>query len=437
MSTGRLMVGALLLTTGIWGAQACAGSTSADETLPGTGGSGGVVGECTPGVQINCACPGGGQGVQRCLPSGLGYGSCDCSSVGGGGGSDPCGDGFCDSGATPAPETCRSCEADCGACAPCDIAPSCDGAMIAPSVLNHKVELDISGFVLMPQEQLREQLAAEVARGSQAVLVVAAALEPEVQPGEHPVVSRLRAALQRNPAAASKIRAAFADAGMGDTRDYLLAHATNLPGPMILMDDEFPGGTIECGAPLLRIGIQKIHVIDPEDAPETDEIYCLVEAEAQAGAEIRVTPLVENLSAGDEHVFSNEAGVIWGANGPRTPGSDVLLTYNCIESDDSAQYQALIDAIGEGAGDIGDVYDGAYGWVFPVIEGVSGVVSSAMAANGDDKIFNVQQQIPLADELEMTNGEWWSVRQSGGSWPNSWDWELIVRGWGCAQFGTL
>ena len=420
MRTGRLIVGALLLATGIWGAQACAGSTSADESLPGTGGAGGVVGECTQGVQI-------------CLPSGQGYGSCDCSSVGGSGGYDPCGDGFCDAN----DETCRSCETDCGACAPCDIAPSCDGAMIAPSTLNHKVELDISGFELVPQARLREQLAAQVASGSPAVLVVAAALDPEAQPAEHPMVTRLRAAFQRNPAAASKVRAAFADAGMGDPRDYQRAHAADVLGPMLPMGDEFPGGTIECGAPLLRIAIQKIHVIDPQDVPETDEVYCLVEAEAQAGAEIRVTPLVEGLSAGDEHTFSNEAGVIWGANGPRTPGSDVLLTYNCIESDDSTQYQALVDAIGQGAGDVGDVYDGAYGWVFPVIEGVAGVVSSAMAANGDDKIFNVQQQIPLADELEMTNGEWWSVRQSGGSWPNSWDWELIVRGWGCAQFGTL
>lgn len=44
---------------------------------------------CTPGQQIACACPGGGNGAQVCLPNGGGFGACDgcggASSSSGGG----------------------------------------------------------------------------------------------------------------------------------------------------------------------------------------------------------------------------------------------------------------------------------------------------------------------------------------------------------------
>jgi hypothetical protein len=41
-------------------------------------------GNCVPGQQIECACPGGAPGAQACLPDGSGYDACECPSADGG-----------------------------------------------------------------------------------------------------------------------------------------------------------------------------------------------------------------------------------------------------------------------------------------------------------------------------------------------------------------
>lgn len=436
----KLSFGGLLLAVGVGALAACAAGESETETLPQGGSGGGTGQECTPGETVSCACPGGTEGVQTCLPSGTAFGNCQCDGEGGSGGYDPCGDDFCDS-----TESCRDCEEDCGPCEPCDIAPNCDGAMIAPGTLTEMPELNnVQGLrsARVPTEALRERLIDEVARATPGMRVVAAALDPVSQQGELAVVTRLRDYFSRFPEAEHKVRVELAGAGLGDPSEYRRAFpvlTAKDPGPFKPMGDEFPGGTMECGAPLLRIGIQKIIVHDAQDAPETDELFCLVESEAQVGAEVRVTPLVTEMGDGDEHLFSNENGVVWGADGPRTPGSALQITYNCIESDTSnnAGYTAIVDAIGNGAGDLGDVYDGAHGWVFPAVEGVSGIVSAAISANSDDQVFTMQNYIPLESQLAMTNGVYWSVRLKDGGWPNEFDWELLVRAWGCAEYGIL
>jgi len=382
---------------------------------------------------VSCACPGGAQGVQKCLPSGTGYGSCDCSGVGGQGGYDPCGDDFCDA----ATETCRSCEADCGACAPCDEAPSCDGAMIAPSGIAHKAELDIQLHVMSAAQAGRELLERQIHRNDLGMRALAAALAPE-QPNEHAFVRKLREVLGRFPAETERFRAQLEAVGL-EASVYSRANPFTEPSPLMPMGDEFPGGTPECGAPLLRVAIQRIIDHNTVSCTGGDNIYCLVESEAQAGAEIRVTPLAQSLGDGDEHLYSNEAGVFWGQQGPRTPGSDLLVTYNCFENTNTDNWQSLADSLGQAAGDVGDIYDGAYGWVFPVTEGVSGIISAALAMSDGDKLWiNAQQQIALDMQLELTNGAWWSLRKTGDVCVfGSWDWEVIVRVWGCAQYGTL
>jgi hypothetical protein len=438
----KQLVGALGIVLGFVAFEACSASDSANGgTTTGQGGAGGQVGVCTPGQQVSCACPGGTTGVQICLPTGQGFGTCDCSGAGASGGYDPCGDAFCDS-----DENCRFCQEDCGICEPCDIAPSCDNAQIAPAELAHATDLDMPAMELMPQDEIAQWLAEQVAQASPAMRVVAAALDPTPRAPEPAFVAHVRNAFQNNPAAAARVRHALEQAGLDSPaayRERFPVELGDLPQPVddgseqtfTPMADEFPGGTIECGSPFLRVGVYRFVVHDDQDGwaqGSNDEVYCLIEGESEGGYEIRVTPLV-TIESGDEHLYSNEAGVFWGTEGPKTPGDDLLLTYNCIESDDSAAYQALIESIGDGAGQVGDVYEGSYGWVFPTIDGVSGVVSSAMAANGDDKVFNAQQQIPLDRQLALTNGEYWSIRRDGFDG----DWEIFVRAWGCAEFGQL
>lgn len=88
---------------------ACSGSNSnADElsgpgTQSGTAGAAGKAGAsqqaCVPGAQVACACSGGVQGVQTCVPSGTGLDACSCGAAGsagsglGGSGGDSAGSG--------------------------------------------------------------------------------------------------------------------------------------------------------------------------------------------------------------------------------------------------------------------------------------------------------------------------------------------------------
>jgi hypothetical protein len=212
--------------------------------------------------------------------------------------------------------------------------------------------------------------------------------------------------------------------------------ARTVPEPVTAKVGEFPGGTIECGAPLLRVGVHSVEVHNASDPifDEEDEIYCIIQAEAQSGAELRLTPLVEGLGDGDEKVMSLESGVFWGQLEPTTPGGDILVTYDCIESDDPTQYTNLLDAVSKGATNIGQ--SGApYGWVFSTVGAVAGVVSAALSTNGDDKLFNAQQYIPLDLQLALTCGASWGVRRGESSTFGSWDWELHVWAWGCAEYG--
>jgi hypothetical protein len=435
--TGRLLVGTLLLAVGIASVPACsAGEDGGSGSTPATGG-GGV---CAPGEQISCACPGGGSGVQVCNAEGTGFGACDCGGTGAGGGSSgPCGDEFCDQN----DENCRSCPADCGQCAPCDIAPMCpdQGAMMPPASMEHKPSLDVTHMVQMTPEQMRAQLAEQVSESTDAMRVIAAALD-ERQSDEHPLVTEVRDILAQFPAEREMIRKELAVAGMHSPALYRSLHpppAGRVATPAQPMADEFPGGTIECGAPLLRVGIEKMYVHNAQDVvPEEDEIYCLTQAESQNGGEIRITPVMTGLGDDDEWVLSLSEGLFWGQVAQQTPGDAIVITYNCIEDDsDGQQHAQLVDAIGNGATQVGGAVGGDYGWVFTTVGAIAGVVSTAMATNSDDKLFNAQQTIPLDIQLELTNGGYWSVHRDGDDWLGSWHWELYIYAWGCAEFGLL
>jgi hypothetical protein len=421
---GLLAVGLVLA-----GVPACA---AGGEALPGSegagvgggGGGGGGPGACVPGAQVACACPDGESGAQVCLEDGTGYGVCGPC-----GGEVGCGDGVCG-----LDEDCHSCDADC-MCAPCNEAPSCVNAQIPPATGPHVAELDVT-MVEMSRAALLERLQHRIADGGPGARVVAAALSPALK-GESALVTKLRGIFAARPAATIALRRQLAVAGMPDTALYRDSMAGGVPVQTPLGGEFPPGGSESCGAPLLRIRAQKITVHEEDDDFANDIVYCAISAEAAAAAEIRVTPQTPNLDEGDSIEFSIASGIVWGQLEPKSPAGNLLLTYDCFEADTDTGYADLIDAIGQAATEVGGAIGGEYGWVFDVIGAVAGVVSDAVALDGDDHLFNATQIIPLDMQLELTNGGSWSVRRSGTHLNSDWDWELFMQVWGCAEYGSL
>ena len=395
---------------------------------------------CVPGHQTICACPGGGEGIQVCSEDGAGFSACDqCQSApdpmdptdpG-----DPCGDGMCAD-----DESCHTCADDCGTCAPCEIAPSCNNATVPPASLPHWSQYDVPKMEHMTQQMMEQRLADLVAEAGHSIRVLAAALDDAPASDEHGFVTALREVFDEHPVAADALRRQLSHAGMVSPKAFRAIYPEVRFVDFIedgLYDVVPPGGTMECGAPLLRMAVSSIRVHEEDDDIANDIVYCVVQAEAGGGAEIRVTPKTPNLDEGESHTFALEAGVFWGQQGPTTPAGNVLVTYDCIEADTTGGYQALINAIGMAAGQIGNSVQGENGWIFDTAAAIAPVVSTGLALDQDDHLFNAQQTIDLADQLELTNGAFWTVRRDGTHLWSDWDWELTIKAWGCAEYGVL
>ena len=387
---------------------------------------------CVPGEQSACACPNGDEGVQLCNDDGSAVGACSCEGSSGTGMTEPCGDGTC-----AADEDCHRCAADCGACEPCDVAPSCDGAQVPPTDLPHVMDFDVPAMQLLGRAELEARLRLAVAEAGPAIRTLAAALDDRAEPGEHLLVTRLREVFVAHPAAAAALKRQLDKAGMGAPARFRKEFPLRVEPRFVQRDGEFDGGTLECGAPRLRVAVTDIVVHEEDDDVANDIVYCVIQAEAEQASEIRITPQTPNLDEGDTHSFALESGVFWGQHEPTTPGSNLLLTYDCIEADTSDGYQQLVSAIGQAAHQAGNVVEGDNGWIFSTAAAIAPVVSSGLALDQDDKLFNAQQTIPIERHLELTNGGYWTVRRDGTHLWSDWDWELVVKTWGCAEYGTL
>ena len=75
---------------------------------------------------------------------------------------------------------------------------------------------------------------------------------------------------------------------------------------------------------------------------------------------------------------------MWGQQEPRTPGGNLMITYDCFEADSTDGYKNLI---------------------------------------------------PVGKDLDLTNGRYWTVRRQGTHLNSDWDWELRIEAWGCAEYG--
>jgi hypothetical protein len=312
----------------------------------------------------------------------------------------------------------------------CDEAPSCAGAAIPGIIDTHLETLDVPvvGADIQPLD-LAAKLDAAVADGNWGVRMIAAALD---QPAadEHPLIPALRDVFARYPEQAAIVERQLERAGMGAAGDYRVL----FPDPKIdVREFAIPAAAEICGPAKLRARVAKVIVHDEHDLVMKDKVYCAIVSEAASGAEIKVTPTTPKLDGGDEHVYALAQGVVWGQLGePVAPLGDMLITYNCLESDDTQSFQEFLGAIAEAALGAQPI-PGSYGWVVPVVGLAAEIIGAALALENDDHLFNVAQIIPLEMQLEMTHGVWWSVERGSSKKLKKWHWELRMEAWGCAE----
>lgn len=416
---------------------------------------------CVPGTQNDCSCVGGLEGFQVCNSEGTGFGDCMCEPAsdteepdeteGGGSSStgpgEPCGNGTCE---PDLDETCRTCEDDCGVCEPCDQAPSCEGAEIPPAIDTHAMFLDDPMAYVAPPEIIDDLTSAIETGGLGARLIAAALTEPQVD--EPAFVGTLRAQFDQHPEATDAVRRQFGRFGMQDPAGYVAIHgapalwelqsfaagdqAASLPGVGGLTQDLDPMAA-PCDDPRMRIRVATLTVHEEDDDFFNDEVYCAITSEAAEHAELKVTPLTTPLDEGDSVDYNLDAGLVWGQSELTAPMGNILLTYNCIESEGSGEgYANLLMGIGDAIGDADGKAVGVDGWVFPAAGVVTNLLAGALTLDGDDLLFNGSQTVQAIDMLPLTYGAWWSVRREGTNLNSDWDWELRMEIWGCHNFGT-
>jgi hypothetical protein len=399
------------------------------------------------GEKLECTCSNFPSYVDGGKPQGFqckvdgSWGPCQCVAP-----PPRCGDGICQ-----ALEDCTTCRVDCGECPKCAEAPACDKAKTPPLSFVALPALD-TRFV--PSDVTRQGgnvIRTLVAQGSPEFRALVQALLVPPAAGEHPFLGELRTVLNREPGLANLMRSAIRNAGLADAAGYLAKYPPVKPSPRQLAD----ANAIACGPPKLRIRLQSVKVLTPENEPfigsDGDKIYCILTSESNNGSEIRITPVTPRLDSGQSYSYSLYEGVFWGqdlppsaatgadAGGgtltyevPRAPNGDLMLTYRCWSQHNDQTWSNILSAAGNASASVAGVA-GSYGWAFGLGAVVGQVAAAAVAAAQQDiaTVYNAQQIIPEAQQLAMTNGVSWRV--TGGK--NGANYEMAVQAWGCAVNG--
>lgn len=339
-----------------------------------------------------------------------------------------CGDGVCD-----ADEGCSECPADCGVCEMCTEAPTCPGDPTPPPINTHLDALDIVGMQALDPYQIRLRLASAVESGDEPVRLLAAALATPTT-GEPEPVAELRQRLLARPELRDALLRSFASAGMVSPALYrdTFPPANSPPLPLAI-----PSGDLSpraaCSNPHIRVRVARLDVVEEDDDFLNDVVYCLFSTEAAAGSELRVTKPTAPLDEGDYAVYSLAEGVIWGQDGQlRAPGGNLLITYNCFESESDDGFAQLLELLGDAADSLGGV-PGSYGWVFKGASGVANIIAMALALDNDDHLLSDQQSLSPGIQIQAANGVYWLIDRSGTNLNSDWNWVLRMEAWGCAE----
>ena len=416
-----------------------AGGTTSDGGRPDTGTA------CT-GDKLACTCTNLPAFLDGGKPEGFqckteaGYGPCVCVAP-----AARCGDGICQN-----LEDCSICKVDCGECPKCPEAPACDRAKTPPLAFTALPEFNLR---FQPTDLTRDGLSeirALKAEGSPAFRAVVQVLLSPPTPGEAPFFSELRGILSAEPRLFGAMQTALRGAGIANAASYLAGYAP----VRILPRQAADASGVPCGAPKLRVRLQRIKVLSPENKPfigsDGDKIYCILTSESNVGSEIRITPVTPRLNSGQDYAYSLYKGVFWGqdvaptsstSDGgagtityevPRPPRGDLMLSYRCWSQHNDTTWTSILTAAGNASAQVAGVA-GAYGWVFGTAAVISQVAAAAVAAAQQDTatVYNAQQIITEDKQIGLTYGASWSV--TGGK--NGANYEMTMQAWGCAENG--
>jgi hypothetical protein len=298
-----------------------------------------------------------------------------------------------------------------------------------PATIPATPQLDVK-FEAKTKVAILAKLKDLIAGGSPDVrLFVAALSAPKV--GEPTSVSQLRARLAENEGVTAMIRRQFANAGMSSPDVYRARFPESYPTPKT---SHVMTGPADCGPPQLSLRVAKITVDEEDDDIANDIVYCSVAVDAPKGSELRVTPKTPNLDEGDSHEFKVPEGTVWGQRGPREPGGDMTVTYNCFEADTNDGYYAFLRALATEGARNGDLIDDS-GWTSDVSGTAARLLPLVIALDTDDHLFEATQVIPAAEHIKLTRGGAWTVRKEGTHIYSDWDWSVRMEAWGCAVNG--
>lgn len=190
-----------------------------------------------------------------------------------------------------------------------------------------------------------------------------------------------------------------------------------------------------CGDPKLLIALRDISVRAAQDDITGDVIYCVTQVESSAGSEIRITTPTKPLNEGDSVSLPLTDGILWGdVLTPRAASGSMLITVDCLESDNPAEYDSLVTALTNAATELGATQNAKL-WSFAADKPITGIVAATLTANDDDLLFDAQVMLPEEDLLALAAGATWTVRRSGVASLSDWDWEVGLLVWGCSDNG--
>ncbi len=187
-----------------------------------------------------------------------------------------------------------------------------------------------------------------------------------------------------------------------------------------------------CDDAQLRIRLEKVKTYKGGS-----ELYCVINATDGKTSEVAITPKTKALKDGETYSFAPDVGLFWGQKDLKATSSNLTITYNCVRVKSDA-FAAVLKAAGDASAQAGG-YAGPYGWAFGIGSIGANIAAAAIqASSGDEQVLNAQQTIDASGLIDLTNNRSWEVRKSqdGGFGGFSWDWDLTIQTWGCADGST-
>lgn len=196
-----------------------------------------------------------------------------------------------------------------------------------------------------------------------------------------------------------------------------------------------PASETDCLEAQLRIRLRELKIYSNGRSVGEIAMYCVIVASDGYSSEIFITPRWAGIR--DDHIPLHVdvlSASFWGQAGLAMTFSNLAITYQCLESTDNSEYQAMLDGVAEAAIDAGGIA-GPYGWAFGLGSIGASLLADIVGGSEDVVRLSVEQIIDEDALLELTNGRTWQIRQNSDTSDLFEDWEgmLEVEAWGCAD----